>query len=609
MKTCKNELWLKSLALVKTVLTVFALSFDKIYDKEESVLAQYAVREELAGPIWCVVAISIFIFYNRCKSSKIKIRAVELVGALIFAFTMLIGRSFARYNTWDLVFYSGRQMFLAICAGTGWAILFWTLLKRVYEYLCARPFWYCNTTFDKKRFMWRAFGVIIWGWIPWLLIRIPGNVPWDGMWQLTRWFGYGGGGQISNHHPWFVSMLYGILMTVGRVINDNAGIFMIILFQIITCALIYSYVCSAVRKYAGSTASWLTVLFFAIVPAWGSYASTVIKDTMFSAIYALWFCILIDICSECIADNDDMKDIRKWYVFGLISFLVCIMRNDGIYRVLPSCIAILIASQPQKKKRMIRTTTGIFLLLTLYNFLIFNVMGVLKGSAGEMLSIPFQQTARYVRDSSYDISDSEYAAVDAILDYDTLGERYSEEISDPVKGKANLGNKEALKQYFSSWLSMGMRHPGIYMQATLNNSYGYFYPFRNNRTQLAYQNYIKGEPLNDGYFNIYYLVDEKFRTYLNNYADLWRVLPGVSLLSNPATYTWLVIFVALLIFRRKKYRELIVLLSPILQIAICVASPLNGNLRYAMPLMASAPVLVAWGIRLYWDGEKKAGSV
>lgn len=37
-----------------------------------------------------------------------------------------------------------------------------------------------------------------------------------------------------------------------------------------------------------------------------------------------------------------------------------------------------------------------------------------------------------------------------------------------------------LAAYFGAWLSMGLRHPGVYMDAWLNMIYGYFYPSDSN---------------------------------------------------------------------------------------------------------------------------------
>ena len=91
-----------------------------------------------------------------------------------------------------------------------------------------------------------------------------------------------------------------------------------------------------------------------------------------------------------------------------------------------------------------------------------------------MLSIPFQQTARYVHDLEYDVTPEEQAAINAILPYEELGELYNPELSDPVKDRMKSVTGDEFKRYLNAWLVMGLRHPGVFIQATLKNTYTYF---------------------------------------------------------------------------------------------------------------------------------------
>ena len=93
-----------------------------------------------------------------------------------------------------------------------------------------------------------------------------------------------------------------------------------------------------------------------------------------------------------------------------------------------------------------------------------------------MLSVPFQQTARYVRDYADEVTEEERDAIDRVLDSDTIGEVDDPNISDPVKKTFNEdADSEDLKAYFKVWFQMFLKHPVCYIEATLNNYYGYFY--------------------------------------------------------------------------------------------------------------------------------------
>ena len=90
-----------------------------------------------------------------------------------------------------------------------------------------------------------------------------------------------------------------------------------------------------------------------------------------------------------------------------------------------------------------------------------------------MLSIPFQQTARYVKYYGNDVSTEEEKVIRKVLDYDTIGKNYDPDLSDPVKNTYKQKD-EYLKDYFNIWFEMLKKHPTAYIQATLNGTYGYW---------------------------------------------------------------------------------------------------------------------------------------
>ena len=76
------------------------------------------------------------------------------------------------------------------------------------------------------------------------------------------------------------------------------------------------------------------------------------------------------------------------------------------------------------------------------------------------------------------------------------------------------------------------------------------------------------------------------------------------MLQSPGFYTWILIILIVILVKVRMYKELIVMSVPILHLAICVVSPVNGLLRYAMPLMAIIPLMLCWTLKLLFDGGK-----
>ena len=83
------------------------------------------------------------------------------------------------------------------------------------------------------------------------------------------------------------------------------------------------------------------------------------------------------------------------------------------------------------------------------------------------------------------------------------------------------------------------------------------------------------------------------RNQLKRYADLWSQIPGLAQICNAGTYTWIVILLLGYLIYRKRWKGILVLAAPALNVAICIASPVNGLLRYAFPCM---PAVIFWGL-------------
>ena len=91
---------------------------------------------------------------------------------------------------------------------------------------------------------------------------------------------------------------------------------------------------------------------------------------------------------------------------------------------------------------------------------------------------------------------------------------------------------------------------------------------------------------------------------MKRYADLWSQIPGLAQICNAGTYTWIVILLLGYLIYRKRWKGILVLAAPALNVAICIASPVNGLLRYAFPLMACMPAVIFWGLA-YAEGYRR----
>ena len=340
------------------------------------------------------------------------------------------------------------------------------------------------------------------------------------------------------------------------------------------------------------------LVFFSIVPVFGGYAQAVIKDNIFSALLALFFTIYIDICIQ----HETAIGIKKMIALFLVGILVCLSRNNGVYVVIPSMVCLILYMQKEKSRYVI----FMICLVVCYQGIegcVAPKLGVEKGSVKEMLSIPFQQTARYIKEYPDEVTLKEKNVINAVLSYDGIKENYNPEISDFVKNTFREESEDKLSEYFKIWFEMFLKHPMVYVEATLNNTFAYYYPFYNQNVLGNYQFYIKEAPVATGYFDIHYIMPVKIRATVTEYVQTWNKIPGISQIVNSGFYTWILLLLVGYLIYTKRIKGILLLIGPAINILVCIASPVNGLLRYAFPLMACTPLLIYWAVCVEENSE------
>lgn len=500
------------------------------------------------------------------------------ITAALFAVFVLVGRSYASLDSWDYVIGSPVQLLLAIVVGAG-LYLFFSAGLSLLLFLADRQSGEPVNLGVRQTLL--IFWVIWLCWLPYLVISYPGNVPYDGYRQLNMYYGYN---SPTNHHPWLSTLIMGWITSLGRGISDNFGVFLFVFLQSILCAAVFAAVCRKICTY--SISRWIklaAVLFYAVLPAWGNYASTLIKDTLYYAVFSLYGLLYISFLEK-------RPSAARIAGLLIVACLVVQLRNEGVYIVAASLLFLLIASHAKAVCVVILAVTVVFHVVVNNAFY---ASGVARGSAREMLSLPLQQVARYLLYYPEDVSGEERELLNQVVSADRLAELYDPVIADPVKDTYKNPDTGTLMQFFSLYVKMGLRHPGCYVQAALNQTFGYFYPAYLTEKISNLQFYIKGAPLATGDMNIYYVRSDETRRGLSNYGNSWRDYPGVALL-NPGTYTWLTVLCGMYLILKRRHRALAAVSLPLLTIAVAMVSPVNGYLRYMLPVMAFMPLLLAY---------------
>ena len=543
--------------------------------------------------------------------------------ALLFGLMMVLGWSFARYNTWNPVLTLRHgQLIKSFLVFAGYALLFRYLIQFAYlrfalnisvpDDLCRRKpkIWLrYENCLREKPFRTAALTLLIL-YLPMMIISYPGRIVSDTVGQtltaypeLSPWVGTAEaaltgkpGAYLSNHHPVAHTMLLHLCLVAGHSVlhSWNAGFFLYSVLQELAFIFVFAFL---IREHAvkygisGRYAVIFLVHAFAN-PLIHNYIILNSKDVP----YALFLLLTIYFWHQLLTEGG-----RRNLALLLMSATgVILFRNEGQYVLLLASAGTLLLNR-KTRKQFAAVLLYVAVFSAFYFHVLFPALGIIPGSRREILSIPFQQTARYIHDFGEEVTPEEREAIGAVLDYEQIPEKYNPNISDPVKDLylEETATSAALARYLRCWARMGLKHPGTYLAAFVNNKYAYFYP---NQELLSYESYKRTSFL---FSWITELAEAKgiapaqpaFLDGLRDFADdtqTWLCESSpLSVLMMSSLYPSLVLLMLCYSLRRRDRVMTSVCLIPFLVLLVCLAGPTNGTYsRYTFPLALVLPAYI-----------------
>lgn len=458
-----------------------------------------------------------------------------------------------------------------------------------------------NTLLKEKPFIFSLIFILL-CWLIYLIAFYPGILSPDPSYQILQYFGIDNKYSyysilidksviLTNHHPVIHTLLLGSCIKIGiKLFNSfNIGLFIYTLIQTFILAATLSYTIKFMKEInVNEKYRKLCLFIYALVPVFPLYALSPVKDVIFGCLIILYVISLYKfIKNKC---SMKVKDIVREII---LIILIMLFRNNGFHVVLLSFPFLFLTSKKNLKKYLL-----IFLVVILfyfsYNKVILPHFKITNGSVREMLSVPFQQTARYVKEHKNEVTKSEKKAIDKILDYDTIDKRYNPKLADPVKNKFNrYYTNNDLKNYFKVWFLELKKHPITYIEATINNTYGYFYPVETN----WYVYIIPKKIVNDFGFNYSFNSLYILRYVLNAIALVFPYIPFIGLFVNIGFNTWILLFMLSYLLYKKNYKSIIYILPSLILLLVCFVSPANTYFRYALPNIFLMPTLFSMFIK------------
>lgn len=570
-----------------------------------------------AQPLTTLFLLWFFVKYYKSSDAGIgygkKRFTVEML-TLIASTSLFTGTAIYKYESLDILFLGKIQCVKSFIIVGGYYLFFqklFTIMTNEYDKLMNnRKTCFSIHFFEKKYVGLLVFITLLVLWGGTLFVYYPAMFMGDTEDILYMAFNYPTGltdsvllprkgVYLTNHHPVLYTGFVRIIMDIVRKFGggDIYSIFICAIVQCVVSAGILSYSCIyCARELKKPCVATFALIFWAICPWISKYAIMISKDTLFAG-----FILLFGVNLHGLLNSAK----KTKYSFGVLlpALMVLLLRKNGLYIVQFTFIFLLFLYRKYWKQWFVYIVLIILIQFGFSN-IILPAAGIADGSVREALSIPFQQTARYIQKYGDEVTEQEREAVNAVLRYDVLAKIYLSDVSDPVKDtfRIDADNKDLIN-YFKVWFAMFWKHPGTYVAATMSNYYGYFYPIVND-VQKLYRTSV-GSMYNagrDGYFefsNVYDEVHVWLRDLCSLYDMIWMKTPVINILMTSAFYVWVVLTGWLMKLGRGDKCGFAFMLVFGLTTLTALAGPCNAidYERYIYPLILGFPIIL--GVLFY----------
>lgn len=543
-----------------------------------------------------------------------------IIPAVLFAGFMVVGYSFEQTNSLELVIKNKVQIMKSMITFVGYGIGFAISIGWFYVWLNDLKLFHKEGQIQRKgllgkykivltKFPFRTvFLTLLIVYIPYVILSYPAIFMGDCRSVILQGFNFSEGTsdylilidenvKLNGHHPVIYTLFVHVCLVIGKTIfgSYNIGIFLVSISQLLmVCAVASMSIHILARAGIHENILLGFIAYFAFAPRIQNYMFLITKDVLSGCMMLLF---LLSLFQGIQGKTSWKRALAGIILCGVMSSL---FRNEGKYVILASIVIIFFLVKEYRKMLLVSGIT-IAVCVGLFFDILMPAFHITSTSKREALSVPFQQTARYFRDYPDGITEEEWEAVSAVLDASTIGKIYVPTLSDRVKNTfREEATKEELMTYFKVWIQMGLKHPGVYVQATLNNYYNYFYPgaefarvYSYNWSRNRMNNVNSYEDLQGIGVSFHYPeILNKERIEYEKLRETFFSIPVFSLLRNSAAYVWILVLLVFYLVKEKNCKGLALTIPLIFSVGVCFLGPCNGDyFRYLYGVTICLPIV------------------
>lgn len=546
-----------------------------------TVLSELSVTDTYYSVYLLCAAAGMLCLYDNYKAGRSCTRKETMVltiCSVLFSVSVLL----ANYTMFEPLSVLQNLFELACCflggAFMGYAVLLY-LLKRL-------PFATGSTARTKPAFVF-AFVFLSIALIDLMylfLAQYPGILTTDSFSTIKQLLGLS---RYNNVMPFWHTVTVKVFVDLGLALfgDINAAVACFHVAQILFMAACFAYVLTTM--YQMQVPFWflsMVYLVYAVQPHNIVYSITLWKDIPFAGAAALFttaFCRLL----RGVGKNKILNYVA--FTAGALGF--SLWRTNGWYAFLVVVLLMWLLMRREQKKVVILMTVILVFCWILINPLL-DILGVSGTNFVEAFAVPMQQIARVVSEGK-ELTETEIELLEEIFWMDKLGAMYNPQTVDPVKFETfrydQVGYiQENLGAYLKMYASIGLRYPGEYLKAWIEETKGYWnggyffwiYTLKPGENTL-------GITLTPGTNVIARLFAAMFR-YLEKPAFL-QPLTSIGL------HVWALFGCFVVNVLRKKKEFLLTIPLIVLVVGLWLGTPVYSEFRYAYPIFLSMPMILA----------------
>ena len=391
----------------------------------------------------------------------------------------------------------------------------------------------------------------------------------------------------NNVMPFWHTVTVQVFLKLGLFLfsDMNAAVALFHTAQILFVATCYAYVLVTMYQ-AGVPKAFMAAVFavYAFLPHNIVYSVTLWKDIPFAGAAVLFVTALYRL----------LKDIGKSKRLNYVSFVAgalgfSLWRTNGWYAFLVATLVMLLLLRKSHKKLLILMAVVLVFCWVLINPVL-DALGVGKTNFVEAFAVPMQQIARVVYNDR-ELTEEETAMLSEIFYLDRVKELYDPQTVDPIKFETFRSNKvdyilENLGAYVRLYLRLGVRYPGDYLKAWIEETKGYW--------NGGYFFWTYTQKTGENEFGIVQSGGGNLIARL--YAALFRYLEKPEILQpliSIGLHVWIIIACGLVNVLKKRKEFLLTIPLLVLIVGLWLGTPVYSEFRYAYPMILSTPMILA----------------